>query len=72
MVSVEKNENGHDRGLHVVIISPKNGEVEQARSFDTYVSSEELEDALLDIPNGYIIAVACKDECSTNLSHSVR
>ena len=26
-VEVEKNENSHFRGLHVVIVDPKNGEV---------------------------------------------
>ena len=40
-----------------------------AKIFDTYKSSVELE-KFIDkvIPDGHIIAVACKDDCFTNLS----
>ena len=38
-VKVETNENGHDRGLHIVVINPYNGNVEKAKVFDTHVSS---------------------------------
>ena len=31
-----------DRGLHVVDINPLNGQVEMARVFDTYKSSEKF------------------------------
>ena len=39
-VELEMNENGHDRGMHLVIVNPSSFEVEHARIFDTYESSE--------------------------------
>ena len=36
LVSVEKNENNHFRGLHIVIVDPINGEVQTAKVYDTY------------------------------------
>ena len=39
-VDIEKNENSHYRGMHVVIINPTDGEVEFAKVFDTYENSE--------------------------------
>ena len=68
-VMTAKNENGHYRGLHIVVINPTNGKVEAAKVFDTYVSSDAL-DGFIDIgfPEGYIIAAACMDECQVNLS----
>ena len=42
-IEVEKNENNHHRGLHMVVLDPASGKVELAKSFDTYQSSEELD-----------------------------
>lgn len=38
MVKIKKNENGHYRGLHLVVINPHNGKVELAEAFDTHKS----------------------------------
>ena len=48
-VAVEVNENGNDRGLHIVVINPFNGQIEFARVFDTSISSEEF-DELITVP----------------------
>ena len=64
-----KNENGHYRGLHIVIIDHKTGKVASAWAFDTYRSSQQLETFIQkNIPEGYIVAIACKDDCATTLS----
>lgn len=41
-----------------------------ARCFDTYISSTLFDQTIIDIPDGYIVAVACKDEFMTSLSES--
>ena len=46
LIEVEKNESGHLRGLHIVVISPINGKVISAKVFDTYKSSAGLNDFL--------------------------
>ena len=74
MVKVEKNTSNHDRGLHIVLINPKNGEILKAKVFDTYKSSSEFE-AFIDSPNvpaGCILVAACKDDCVTNLSQKAK
>ena len=67
---MELNEHNHYRGLHVVVISPKNGEVLFAKIFDTYKSSEEFELFITNHkpPEDSIVIAACKDECVKNLS----
>ena len=67
-VKVEKNENNHYRGLHIVIVNPQTGKVESAQAFDTYISSEALEAFTDEIPEGRIVVAACMDECATELS----
>lgn len=76
---MDKNENGHYRGLHIVSISPLSGKVQWAEVFDTHKSSEKLERFIVNYlfrpqtaEEGEIIVVACKDECVTNLSDSVK
>ena len=66
---MEKNENDHYRGLHIVVIDVDTGRVETAKVFDTYESSEGI-DAFIDggVPEGHIVVAACKDECTTKLS----
>ena len=39
---MQRNENGHFRGLHVCIIDCLTGEVVLARVFDTHKTSEEF------------------------------
>ena len=72
-VVLEKNENGHYRGLNIVIITPT-GSIHCAKAFDTYWSSDILEEFIkqLMIPDGYIVAVACKDEGATKLTNLVK
>lgn len=63
------NENGHFRGLHIAIINPLSGDIKSAEVFDTYKSSERLDYFLtLGVPECYIVAAACKDDCSKGLS----
>ena len=53
----------------MVVINPFNGKTEYAKVFDTFKSGYDF-DKFIDkgIPDGYVIAAACKDECRTNLS----
>ena len=54
-------------------VDPTNGQVSNAKSFDTYTTSNALETFIENsIPNGHIIALACQDDCITNLSDKVR
>ena len=69
---LEPNENFHFRGMHIVVLHPENGKVFWAKVFDTYISSEKLEHFITTIPDGYIIAAGCKDECTRNLSDTVK
>lgn len=68
-VEMERNENNHDRGLHIVVINQTDGMVETAQVFDTYKTSVTF-DAFISgaIPQGRIVVAACKDECITQLS----
>ena len=70
LLKVERNENKHYRGLHIVIINPENGKVECAKVFDTYKSSACIDNFLfnIDLPEGYIVVAACKDDCVTKMS----
>ena len=58
----------------MVIVDPRNGNIEYAKVFDTYKSSTLFEEfiASLDIPTGFIILAACKDECTSNLSDTAK
>ena len=68
-VKCKMNENGHQRGLHVVVIDAETGEVETAQVFDTYQRGVGFDEFIeTAIPEGRIIAAACKDECVTQLS----
>ena len=68
-VEMSCNEGGHYRGLHVVLFNPFNGYVEWAKVYDTY-KRPEFFDLFVDseMPEGWIVVAACKDECSTHLS----
>ena len=68
---MEKNESGHYRGLHVVIISPNDYKIKHAKVFDTYETSARFNKFIKDsVPLGYIVIAACKDECLTGFSFS--
>jgi len=67
-VKVKKNKNDHLRGLHVVVLNFM-GLVETARVFDTYESSAEFDKFIAtEIPHGYIVLAASKDDCVKKLS----
>ena len=68
-MQVDRNENNHYRGLHIVIFNPFSGVVESSKVFDTYKSSVEFNKFVdTEIPKGHIVAAACMDEGSAELS----
>ena len=68
-----KNANNHDRGLHIAIINPITGTIEVSRIFDTFHSSSEIDKFIkAGVPDNYIVVAACKDDCVTNMSETVR
>lgn len=69
-MKIALNENNHHRGLHIVIFNHSNANILDAASFDTYESSTLFEQFIStrNIPEGAIIAAACKDDCVRNLS----
>lgn len=72
-VEVEPNSSQHHRGLHVVVIDPKNFKVQVAKAFDTYHSPQEMEEFIKDeIQDGFIVVAACKDDCVSRLSPKCR
>ena len=56
-----------------MLFNPFEGVVYAAQVFDTYKSSDNL-DAFIhsSLPEGFIVIVACKDECTTSLSEIAR
>ena len=72
-MQVNKNENGHDRGLHVVIINPFNGNIESSQAYDTYETSVGFDQFITKtIPEGYIVVAASKDDCVTKMSQNAK
>ena len=75
-VEFKMNENGNDRGLYLALINPWTGKVKSANIFDTYTSSDRLDFFIQTmsryIPEGYILAAACKDDCATQLSPTAK
>lgn len=70
-ITIIKNNHNHYRGLHIAILNPHNGHVEFAKAFDTYKNGDSFDkfiDFALELPVGYIIVAACKDDCVTALS----
>ena len=57
-----------------MVFNPYEGVVVLAQVFDTYYESELLENFITEIeennqiPAGFILIVACEDECTTSLS----
>ena len=72
-VKMGKNESGHYRGLHIVVLNPKTGNCEMAMAFDTYKSSKRL-DEFVDhgVNDDFMVIAACKDDCATNLSDKAK
>ena len=58
--------------MHIVVIDPKNGEIEWARVFDTHESSEEFEEFCGKIQQGHIVVAACKEDCQKNMSNGIK
>ena len=59
-----------------MIINPFNGAIEMAKVFDTNQSCDELDRCITkihnEIPKGYIIIAACRDDCEKKLSKNAR
>ena len=68
-VEVEMNEHNHDRGLHIVLINSSNGQVQLAKVFDTYRTSDAFDAFIAEgLPEESIVVAACKDDCVRSLS----
>lgn len=53
----------------MVLIDPFKASIVHSEVFDTYISSENFNKFILrEIPNGFIVVAACKDDCMTGLS----
>ena len=54
-----------------MVVNPCDATVVATKVFDTYVDSKDFERFVgSQIPDGYIVVVACKDECTTSLSNT--
>ena len=73
-VKLSPNSSGHERGLHLVIIDQKLGQVIQAQVFDTYKSSQFLDKFIStsNIPQEAIVVAAVKDDFEKELSPFAR
>ena len=60
--------------MYIVVINPNNGKVEASKVFDTHEESEQFDEFITtdSYPDGFIIAVACKDDCITKLSDNAK
>ena len=68
-VEVEANENNHYRGLHIVVISPGNGEVQWARAYDTHMDKTAMDQFIgAGLQKNSIVVAACRDDCVARLS----
>ena len=68
-VVVEKNSDGHYRGLHIVALHPETGKVLLAKCFDTYKSGDEFDAFIQEpLPKDSVIVAACADDCISHLS----
>lgn len=61
------------RGLHVVIIEPRNGQILLAKVFDTHQDADTFDRFIVHgLPEGTIVVAACKDDCSMSLSEKAK
>jgi hypothetical protein len=61
----------HRRGYNLAVIHPQNGAIVDKAGFDTWANeyeSQDLADFIAQIPEGYIVAVAVKDDGAANLT----
>jgi hypothetical protein len=72
----EEDSSTHRRGYNLAVVDPKTGEVVQTAAFDTWANeyeSQDLADFIAQISDGYIVAIAVKDDGAANLTEqSVR
>lgn len=74
IVQVEKNSNGHFRGLHIVVIDPDNGKIVLAKAFDTHATTLGIKE-MLDgggAPEGFIVIAACQEECVKKMTQKIK
>ena len=70
-VDIAENENGHHRGLNIVVVDEITGKVKRAQAYDTYESFDKFEEFIEEakyFPDGTIVAAACKDDCITKMN----
>jgi hypothetical protein len=63
----------HRRGYNLAVIDPGTGAVVTGAGFDTWANqyeAQDLVDFVASIPQGYIVAVAVKDDGATNLTQA--
>jgi hypothetical protein len=68
-----KDASTHRRGYNLAVIDPVSGAVVQQAGFDTWANeyeAQDLADFVASIPQGYIVAVAVKDDGAANLTES--
>jgi hypothetical protein len=61
----------HRRGYNLAVIDPQSGEVVEAAGFDTWANeleSQDLAEFIHQIPEGYVVAVAVRDDGAANLT----
>lgn len=70
---MEPNERNDNRGLHVVVIDAPSGQVLSARVFDTYKTTEKLDEFIrAPVRDGAIVVAACQDECTDKMSEAAK
>jgi hypothetical protein len=63
----------HRRGYNLAVIDPSSGAVVQKAGFDTFANefeSQDLADFIAEIPDGYIVAAAVKDDGAAHLTEA--
>ena len=72
-IKMPRNINKHYRGLHILTLDPVNGAIKEKRVFDTYDDGDLFDEFLATkLDYGDIVAVACKDECISELTDKAK
>ena len=68
------DDNKDMRGLHIVVIDGIQAKIEYAQVFDTYKSSEKLDQFIdgFEKSQYQIVIAACKDDCVKKLSRKAK